>query len=64
MAAVRALADPADVHFLLCDELTAQPVDTRLRVKRRRADWDRLAALTMPTLIDGHWEPTENKAIS
>ncbi|MCV7192837.1 hypothetical protein [Mycolicibacterium brumae] len=57
LAAVRSLAEPADVHFLTCDELTAAPLDTRLRVKRRQDDAQRLAAEPFPTHIDGRWNP-------
>ena len=57
MAAVRALAAAADVHLLTCEEIAVGPLDSRLRVKRRRADADRLAAMAMPALIDGRWGP-------
>lgn len=51
MADVRAVGCVADVNYLTCDELMAAPLDTRLRVKRRRADTERLAAVSMPELI-------------
>jgi uncharacterized protein YbjT (DUF2867 family) len=47
------LIDAADhVYFLTCDELVAQPADVRLRIKRRRAERERLQAECPPDVID------------
>ncbi len=48
------LAAADDIYFLTVDEALAMPVDTRLRVKRRAAERERLQAMTMPSTIDGH----------
>jgi hypothetical protein len=48
-----------DVHYLLCDELVTMPADARLRVKRRRAERERLQAQHPPDIIDHTWNPTE-----
>lgn len=49
----------ADVYYLTCDELLAMPGDARLRIKRRRAERERLQALHLPTVIDRTWEPLD-----
>lgn len=54
------LATAQDIYFLTVDEALAMPVDTRLRVKRRAAEWQRLEAMTMPSAIDGTWTPAPN----
>ena len=36
------------------------PVDTRLRVKRRAAEQERLQAMTMPSAFDGAWTPASD----
>ena len=36
------------------------PVDTRLRVKRRAAERERLQAMTMPSAFDGAWTPASD----
>lgn len=46
-----------DMCYLLCDELVAMPVDARLRVKRRRAERERLQAQHPPDIIDHNWNP-------
>ncbi|WP_156297364.1 hypothetical protein [Mycobacterium paragordonae] len=46
-----------DMYYLLCDELVAMPVDARLRVKRRRAERERLQAQHPPDIIDHNWNP-------
>jgi nucleoside-diphosphate-sugar epimerase len=48
-----------DVFYLTCDEALAMPVDTRLRIKRRRAERDRLQALQVPDVVDHHWAPMD-----
>ena len=46
-----------DVHYLTCDELVTAPADARLRIKRRRAERDRLQAHHPPDVIDRAWTP-------
>lgn len=48
-----------DVYYLTCDELVTMPADARLRIKRRRAERDRLAAQRPPDVIDGAWTPVD-----
>ncbi|OBK23396.1 hypothetical protein A5634_05465 [Mycobacterium asiaticum] len=48
-----------DVYYLLCDELVTMPVDARLRVKRRRAERERLQAQHPPDVIDQNWNPAQ-----
>jgi nucleoside-diphosphate-sugar epimerase len=48
-----------DVYYLTCDELVAMPADARLRVKRRRAERERLQAQRAPDVIEHAWNPTE-----
>jgi len=51
-----------DVYYLTCDELVTIPADARLRIKRRRAERDRLQAQRPPDVIDGAWTPVEQVA--
>ncbi|ORB72632.1 hypothetical protein [Mycobacterium scrofulaceum] len=51
-----------DVFYLTCDELVTMPGDARLRIKRRRAERDRLQAQRPPDVIDGTWTPVEASA--
>ena len=51
------LAAADDIYFLTVDEVLAMPVDTRLRVKRRAAEQERLQATTMPSVVNGTWTP-------
>jgi hypothetical protein len=46
-----------DVHYLTCDELVTIPADARLRIKRRRAERERLQAHRPPEVIDHTWAP-------
>ncbi|OBI87075.1 hypothetical protein [Mycobacterium asiaticum] len=48
-----------DVYYLVCDELVSMPVDARLRIKRRRAERERLQAQHPPDVIDHTWKPAE-----
>jgi nucleoside-diphosphate-sugar epimerase len=48
-----------DVYYLTCDELVTMPADARLRIKRRRAERERLQALRPPEVIDHDWVPVE-----
>jgi hypothetical protein len=50
-----------DVYFLTCDELLTMPSDARLRVKRRRAERERLQALRLPDVIDRSWTPLDGR---
>lgn len=52
----------ADVYYLTCDELLAMPGDARLRIKRRRAERERLQALRLPIVIDRSWQPLDAAA--
>lgn len=49
----------ADVFYLTCEEVLAMPGDARLRIKRRRAERDRLQALRLPAVINGSWRPLD-----
>jgi hypothetical protein len=44
-----------DVYYLTCDELVTMPADARLRIKRRRAERERLQAKAPPDVIDPTW---------
>jgi nucleoside-diphosphate-sugar epimerase len=46
-----------DVYYLTCDELVSMPSDARLRIKRRRAERERLQVQRPPDVIDGTWTP-------
>ncbi|KAA8958767.1 NAD-dependent epimerase/dehydratase family protein [Mycobacterium sp.] len=48
-----------DVYYLTCDELLTLPGDARLRVKRRRAERDRLQSLRLPTVVEHTWRPLD-----
>jgi NAD dependent epimerase/dehydratase family len=48
-----------DVYYLTCDELVTMPADARLRIKRRRAERERLQAQHPPDVIDKTWIPVE-----
>lgn len=48
-----------DVFYLTCDELITTPADARLRIKRRRAERERLQAQRPPDVIDHAWVPVE-----
>jgi nucleoside-diphosphate-sugar epimerase len=52
----------ADVYYLTCDELVTRPADARLRIKRRRAERERLQAQRPPDVIDGTWAPVAMSA--
>lgn len=54
------LIDAADdMYYLTCDELVTMPADARLRIKRRRAERERLQAQRPPDVIDGTWTPVD-----
>jgi hypothetical protein len=52
----------ADAYYLTCNELVTMPADARLRIKRRRAERERLQAQRPPGVIDGAWVPVEASA--
>jgi nucleoside-diphosphate-sugar epimerase len=59
------LIDAADdVYYLTCDELITMPGDARLRIKRRRAERDRLQVQRPPDVIDGSWTPVDPRGDS
>lgn len=62
LAAARVLARADDIFYLTIAEAIAPPVDTRLRVTRRRAERVRLQALNMPEVIDGYWSALPDPA--
>ena len=49
-----------DVYYLTCDELVTMPADARLRIKRRRAERERLQAQRPPDVIDETWMPVDH----
>ena len=51
-----------DVYYLTCDELVTMPGDARLRIKRRRAERERLQVQRPPEVIDGTWVPVDASA--
>jgi nucleoside-diphosphate-sugar epimerase len=53
-----------DVYYLTCDELISMPADARLRIKRRRAERERLQAQRPPDVIDGSWAPVDPRGDS
>jgi hypothetical protein len=42
---------PGEVFYLTCDEVVTLPADARLRIKRRRAERERLQGLRLPDVI-------------
>ncbi len=57
LVAVDKIAVLDDVFALTVDEALAVPADTRLRIKRRIAERERLQAVRLPAVIDGAWTP-------
>jgi hypothetical protein len=43
---------PGEVFYLTCDEAVSMPADARLRIKRRRAERERLQGLRLPDVIN------------
>jgi nucleoside-diphosphate-sugar epimerase len=43
---------PGEVFYLTCDEVVSLPADARLRIKRRRAERERLQGLRLPDVIN------------
>lgn len=50
-----------DVCYLTCDELVTMPADARLRIKRRRAERERLQAQHPPDIIERSWLPVNGR---
>jgi nucleoside-diphosphate-sugar epimerase len=50
-AAVDVIDVPGEVFYLTCDEAVSMPADARLRIKRRRAERERLQGLRLPDVI-------------
>ncbi len=48
-----------DLYYLTSDELLTMPPDARLRIKRRRAERDRLQVLRLPAVIARSWTPLD-----
>ena len=42
---------PGEVFYLTCDEAVTLPADARLRIKRRRAERERLQGQRLPDVI-------------
>ncbi|WP_179472179.1 PEP-utilizing enzyme [Mycolicibacterium vinylchloridicum] len=49
------LTAPGDVFYLTVEEALFPPADSRLRIKRRIAERERLQAIRLPTVIDSAW---------
>ena len=52
-----------DVFYLLVDELEALPPNVTQLVARRRAEQERLSAITLPSSFKGHWEPVADDSV-
>ncbi|OBA79060.1 hypothetical protein A9W99_21430 [Mycobacterium sp. 1164966.3] len=50
-----------DVYYLTCDEVVTMPADARLRIKRRRAERERLQVQPPPDVIHGGWTPVDEE---
>jgi hypothetical protein len=48
-----------DVYYLTLDELLVMPADARLRIKRRRAERERLQTMGLPNIVDHSWTPLD-----
>ncbi|MBB3604003.1 nucleoside-diphosphate-sugar epimerase/phosphohistidine swiveling domain-containing protein [Mycolicibacterium sp. BK556] len=57
LAAEEKLAAPGDVFYLTVSEALYPPPDSRLRIKRRIAERERLQAIRLPAVIDTVWAP-------
>ncbi|WP_319434263.1 NAD-dependent epimerase/dehydratase family protein [Mycobacterium sp. RTGN5] len=51
------LASLDEVFYLTVEEALAPPADSRLRIKRRIAERERLQAMRLPAVIDTTWMP-------
>lgn len=50
-----------DVFYLTLDQAFCSREDLRATVQRRRTERTRLAAVTMPDVVVGHWEPAADE---
>lgn len=50
-----------DVFYLTLDQAFTSAEDLRETVARRRAERDRLRAVTMPDVVVGHWQPAADE---
>ncbi len=50
-----------DVFYVTLDEAFCSEQDLRATVARRRAERERLQAITMPDVVVGHWEPAASE---
>ena len=57
LAAAELVDVAGEVFYLTCDEVVTIPADARLRIKRRRAERERLQGLHLPDVIDHSWRP-------
>jgi hypothetical protein len=57
LAAAELIDLAGEVFYLTCNEVVTIPSDARLRIKRRRAERERLQGLRLPDLIDHTWRP-------
>jgi len=51
LAAAEVIDVAGEVFYLTCDEVVSMPADVRLRIKRRRAERERLQGLHLPDVI-------------
>jgi nucleoside-diphosphate-sugar epimerase len=51
LAAADVIDVPGEVFYLTCDEAVSMPADARLRIKRRRAERERLQGMRLPDVI-------------
>jgi hypothetical protein len=51
LAAAEVIDVAGEVFYLTCDEVVSMPADARLRIKRRRAERERLQGLHLPDVI-------------
>jgi nucleoside-diphosphate-sugar epimerase len=57
LAAADVIDFAGEVFYLTCEEAVTMPSDARLRIKRRRAERERLQGLRLPDVIDHTWRP-------
>jgi nucleoside-diphosphate-sugar epimerase/phosphohistidine swiveling domain-containing protein len=57
LAAEDKLGSLDDVFYLTVEEALGPPADSRLRIKRRIAERERLQAVRLPAVIDTAWRP-------
>ncbi|KRC50124.1 MULTISPECIES: PEP-utilizing enzyme [unclassified Nocardioides] len=50
-----------DIFYLTLDQAFCSREDLRATVARRRAERERLKAITMPDIVVGHWEPAADE---